>query len=159
MDENNLRMTNNIRLQFANLADQLIVEEKIEKARAILDKSIEVMPNHNVPFDRLMLPIIENYYKIGDNEKANAIAEIVFDRFAEDFEYYLSADVEQSMNLRQDIQMSYYVLQRLNMFVTQMYPQEELRGKLSEKFTTLDKAFELKIQEMEAYRTMPGVRF
>lgn len=159
MDENNLRMTNNIRLQFANLADQLIVEEKIEKARAILDKSIEVMPNHNVPFDRLMLPIIENYYKIGDNEKANAILEIVFDRFAEDFEYYLSADVEQSMNLRQDIQMSYAVLQRLNMFVTQMYPQEELRGKVSEKFTTLDKAFELKIQEMEAYRTMPGVRF
>jgi len=159
MDENNLRMTNNIRLQFANLADQLIVEEKIEKARTILDKSIEVMPDHNVPFDRLMLPIIQNYYKIGDDEKANAILEIVFDRFAENFEYYLSADVENALNMRQDIQMSYAVLQRLNVFVTQMYPQEDLKDKINERFKTLDNAFELKIQEMEAYRTMPGVKF
>ncbi len=159
MDENNLRMTNNIRLQFANLADQLIAEEKIDKARTILDKSIEVMPDHNVPFDRLMLPIIQNYYKIGDDEKANAILEIVFDRFAENFEYYLSTDVDKALNMRQDIQMSYAVLQRLNIFVTQMYPQEELKDKVNERFKTLDAAFERKIQEMEAYRTMPGVKF
>lgn len=160
MDENNLRMTNNIRLQFANLADQLIAEEKIEKARTILDKSLEVMPDHNVPFDRLMLPIIQNYYKIGEDEKANAIMEIVFDRFAENFEYYLSTDVDKALNIRQEIQMSYAVLQRLNMFVTQMYPQDdELKGKVSERFNSLDAAFERKIQEMEAYRTMPGVKF
>ena len=159
MDENNLRMTNNIRLQFANLADQLIAEEKIDKARTILDKSVEVMPDHNVPFDRLMLPIIQNYYKIGEDEKANAILEVVFDRFAENFEYYLSADVDKALNMRQDIQMSYAVLQRLNIFVNQMYPQEELKGKINERFTRLDAAFERKIQEMEAYRTLPGVKF
>ena len=160
MDENNLRMTNNIRLQFANLADQLISEEKIEKAGNVLDKAIEVMPDHNVPYDRLMLPIIQNYYKIGEDEKANAITEIVFDRFAENFEYYLSTDVDKAMNMRQEIQTSYAVLQRLNAFVTQMYPQDDtLKGKINERFESLDAAFERKIQEMEAYRTMPNMKF
>jgi len=159
MDENNLRMTNNIRLQFANLADQLIEEEKIEKAGEILDKCLEVMPDHNVPFDRLMLPIIQNYYKIGEDDKANAILETVFDRYAENFEYYLSANVENAVNMRQDIQMSYAILQRLNVFVTQMYPQEELKSKINERFDALDAAFERKIQEMEAYRTQARVKF
>lgn len=160
MDENNLRMTNNIRLQFANLADQLIKEEQIEKARNILDKSVEVMPNHNVPFDRLMLPIIENYYKIGEDDKANAILEIVFKRYADDFEYYLSADVDKAVSMSREMQMSYSILQRLNLFVNQIYPQEDtVKEKITARYEMLDAAFDLKIQDMEAYSSKPTRRF
>ncbi len=160
MDENNLRMTNNIRLQFANLAEQLIAEEKTDKAKNVLDKCVEVMPNHNVPYDRLMVPIIQNYYRIGDDEKANEILEEVFERYAEDFEYYMSVDVEDAIQLQQDIQMSFAVVQRLNLFVNQMYPQdEEMKSKIKSRFDELDAAFDLKIQEIEAYRTQPRVSF
>jgi hypothetical protein len=159
MDENNLRMTNNFRLQFANLADQLIVEEKIDKARNVLDKCVEVMPNHNVPFDRLMVPIVENYYKIGDFEKANELLSIVFDRYENDFEYYMSVDPEWALKMRQDIQMSYAVMQRLHLYATRMYPQGEFGDQLNERFDRIDAAFDTKIQEMEAYRTGQRVKF
>jgi hypothetical protein len=159
MDENNIRMTNNLRLQFANLADQLILEGKEEKAKNVLDKSIEVMPHHNVPFDRLMVPIIEGYYRIGENEIANEIVEIVFDRYAEDFEYYMSVDPEFALKMRQDIQLSYSVLNRLHAYVTRIYPQEDLRDIIDERFKALDKAFDLKIQEMEQFRAAPLKRF
>ena len=159
MDENNLRMTNNIRLQFANLADELIAEEKIDKARDILNKCLEAMPDHNVPYDRLMVPIIQDLYKIGDDEKANAILQTVFDRYAEDFEYYLSADPENAISMRQDIQMSFAVLQRLNIFVTRMYPQDSLKDKIGPRFEKLDKAFDAKIQELERYRTQSRIKF
>lgn len=159
MDENNLRMTNNIRLQFANLAEELINEEKIDKARTILNECLRVMPDHNVPYDRLMLPIVESLYKIGEDEKANAITEIVFDRYAEDFEYYLATRPEDAITMRQEIQMSFSVLQRLNIFVSRMYPQEELKEKIGPRFEALDKAFDAKIQELERFRTQPQVRF
>ncbi len=160
MDENNLRMTNNIRLQFANLADQLIKEEQIDKARNILDKSVEVMPNHNVPFDRLMLPIIENYYKIGEDDKANAILKIVFNKYADEFEYYLTVNVDKAIGMSREMQMSYSILQRLNTFVNRMYPQEEsFMEKISSRYDMLDAAFDLKIQEMEAYSSKPLRRF
>jgi hypothetical protein len=159
MDENNIRMTNNIRLQFANLAEQLIAEEKLEMALNTLDKCVEVMPNRNVPFDRLMVPIIQNYYRLGEDDKANEILEVVFDRYAEEFEYYISNDVETSLNLQQEIQMSFAIMQRLHMYVTNLYPQEELKDKIGKRFEELDKAFDLKIQEMEDYRSQPRVKF
>lgn len=159
MDENNIRMTNNIRLQFANLAEQLIDEEKIDMAKDVLDKSVEVMPHHNVPFDRLMVPIIQNYYRVGEDEKANEILGILFDKTADEFEYFMSVDVEKAVQLRRDIQMSYQVMQRLHSYVTQQYPQEELGEKLDAKFEEMDKMFDAKIQEMEAYRLKDSVKF
>src|SRR5690606_28872124 len=139
---------------------QLIKEEQIDKARNILDKSVEVMPNHNVPFDRLMLPIIENYYKIGEDEKANAILEIVFKKYADEFEYYLSANVDKAIGMSREMQMSYSILQRLNTFVNRMYPQEEsFIEKISPRYEMLDAAFDLKIQDMESYSSKPIRRF
>jgi hypothetical protein len=159
MDENNLRMTNNLRLQFSNLAEQLIIEQKEDKALNVLDRSLEVMPDHNVPFDKLMVPIAENYYELGENEKANAITKTVFDRYAEDFEYYMSLDPKFAVQLQQDIQIAYSVMRRLRDDVTQRYPQEGLSDELNERFETLDKAFDEKIKELEMYRSQPLMRF
>ncbi len=55
MDENNLRMVSNLRMQFANLADALTEEGKQEKAITILDKCFEVMPEP-VSYTHLTLP-------------------------------------------------------------------------------------------------------
>lgn len=159
MDENNLRMTNNLRLQFANLAEKLIEEQKEEKALKVLDKSIEVMPHHNVPFDKLMVPIVENYFELGENEKANEISQMLFDRYADDFEYYLSLDPKFAVQVQRDIQMSYSVLRRLRDNVVTRYPQEGLKDQFEERFEALDKAFDIKIQELEAYRTTPKMKF
>ncbi len=160
MDENNIRLTNNIRLQFATLAEELIKEDKPDKALQILDKCIEAMPPHNVPYDRLMVPIIENYYRIGENDKANALAKVLFARYEEDFEYYMSLDPEWVMQLRQDMQMSYAVAQRLNLFVTRIYPQDEdVKALFDDRFQAMDQAFDAKIQELEAARARENVKF
>ena len=157
MDENNLRMTNNLRLQFANLADKLILLGKEDKAKNVLDKAVAVMPDHNVPFDRLMIPIIESYYQVGEDQKANEIAQIIFDRYAENFEYYLTFTPEQALGIRQELQIAYMVISRVNSLVTERYPQDDIKDEINERFDRLDKAFEIKIQEMEAART--GKRF
>lgn len=160
MDENNLRLTNNIRLQFAALTDQLIEEEKIEKARAALDRAFEVMPDHNVPFDRLVTPLIENYYKIGENDKANAIAQVVFDRYLEDFEYYVSLDPEWSSRMQREMQLSYAVMQRLNIYVSRLYPQDdEIQERFRSAFDQVDAAIDAKFREIEAARSRSSVKF
>jgi hypothetical protein len=160
MDENNLRLTNSIRLQFAALSDQLIEEEKIEMAGAVLDKSFEVMPDHNVPFDRLVVPLVENYYKIGQNDKANEIAEILFDRYVEDFEYYVSLDPQWSGQLQREMQLSFAIVQRLNLYVTRLYPQEgEIVEKFQSSFEAMEAAYDAKFREIEAARTSKSIKF
>ncbi len=159
MDENNLRMTNNFRLQFANLADQLIEEEKIEMANNVLDRCVEIMPEHNVPYDKLMMPILEAYYRTGENEKANALITKLFDRYEEDFQYYMSLDAEWALQMQQELQMSYAVLQRATSLVSRVYPQEDLKDDFEERFDNLDQAFDAKIQAMEQLKARARVKF
>ena len=71
LDENILRMTTNLRLQLSSLAEELIAQGKDDKALTILDLSLNKMPEHNVPYDRILLPTVEAYYAIGEIEKGN----------------------------------------------------------------------------------------
>ena len=106
-----------------------------------------------------MVPIAENYYALGENEKANEITKIVFDRYAEDFEYYMALEPKFAIQLQQDIQIAYSVMRRLRDDVKQRYPQEDFGNELDERFLELDKAFDIKIKELEAYRTQPTMKF
>jgi hypothetical protein len=62
MDENNLRMTTNIRINCSRLAQALIIQGKHELAEKVLDKSIEMMPDTNVPFNFFVSDLPELYY-------------------------------------------------------------------------------------------------
>ena len=65
MVETNMRMTYNLRNNFARLADALLREGKTDSAIAVLDKCIEVMPDHSIPYNFFMTPIAEAYYRAG----------------------------------------------------------------------------------------------
>ena len=158
MDENNLRMTTNLRLQVSNLADQLIKEGKKDKAKKLLDKSLLVMPERNVPYTRIMLPLVENYYKLGDNETANKINNRLFDIFEEEMNYYLSLDTKWAGQVSDDMQMSMMVTQRLQMYASQMYPQKELGPALAKRFDLLEKTYQQKMQEIETNKRRNTVK-
>jgi len=46
------------------------------------------LPEYNVPYDMFMLFICEDYYKVGDMETANEIANRLVEIAAHDFNYY-----------------------------------------------------------------------
>ncbi|MFB6307501.1 MAG: hypothetical protein ABEH43_11060 [Flavobacteriales bacterium] len=94
LDINNRRMARNLRLQFSNLARALIKEDKKKKAKKVLDKCIEVIPQHNLQYGHLMATIARHYYKIDEIEKGNEIAKKTFNRYEEDLKYYTSLEPE-----------------------------------------------------------------
>ncbi|MFZ6050363.1 glycosyltransferase family 117 protein [Halocola ammonii] len=148
MDENNRRMTTNLRLQFANLANELTQEGQEEKAIEILDKSMEVMPEVNVPFDRVMLPIAEAYYELGEDEKGNEIVSRLFDLAEDDLEYFFSLSDERQAMLSQEIRIQLSVATRIESLVNDEYPQPELGPELQQRLDAL----------MEAYSGRPAPR-
>lgn len=75
---------NNYRDNFYSLAQALIRENKLDSARLVLDKCIEIMPNEIVYYDFYMIPIIESYYKLEEFEKANKIAKVLANNLNED---------------------------------------------------------------------------
>ena len=151
MDENNLRMTTNLRLQFSNLADALITEGDTTRAEKVLDKCMNVMPERNVPFNRIMIPIMEDYYEVGANDKANALAERLYQIHSEQLQYFLSLPTEWAAQSSRDMQIDYMVSQRIIQDVTRTYPQKALGDSLSKGFQDIQMDYAKKLQDIDRY--------
>ena len=138
MDENNLRMTTNLRLQFSNLAEEFIMAGNNEKAKAILDKAIEVMPERNVPYNRIMVPIMEAYYQVGDTANGNKLAKRLFDIFEDNLEYYYSLEPEFMMQDRQELEIANMVSNRIVQVVERKGGDTALTENLKQRLQVLN---------------------
>ena len=109
MDENNRRMTSNLRLQFSHLAEQLITEGKKDKAVEVLDKCMNVMPEKNVPYDQpqIMWTLSELYYEAGDSVKGLNLAKRMYELNNQELNYFnsLQGDGERQGMMTRDIEM------------------------------------------------------
>ena len=73
MDENNLRMTMNLRSNFERLASNLIDEGKPDLAIKALDRCFEVLPENNVPYNFFVIQLSDAYYRAGVTDKPDQI--------------------------------------------------------------------------------------
>jgi hypothetical protein len=148
LQENDLRMTTNLRLQMSNLAEALITEGRKDSAIQVLDKSLDMMPERNVPFDRILIPTIEAYYKAGALEKADTIALRLFDIMEENMQWYMSLDPEKAEKVSDDMGITHMVLQRIADVSGTMYSRP-IGADLKKRFEEVDQAFTEKVTEME----------
>ena len=90
LDETNRRMATNLRRIFARLSGSLLDEGKRDSAIVILDKAMNILPNETVPYDYFIIPVIENYYRAGEEQKATAVARQKAEMLQKELNYYLS---------------------------------------------------------------------
>ena len=91
-----------IRKTFALLASSLINEGKTKKATKVLDKCMEIMPNKIMPFDDSMLGIVNNYYMLGEVEKADNIIVTILNTYKQYLIYYNSLNDRHLMSVLSD---------------------------------------------------------
>ena len=115
LDENNRRMVTNLRMQMNNLAEQLIIENKMDKAAAVLNKSINSLPEKNAPYDQpqIMWQTAELLFKAGDLQTATKLAERVFELNNQMLDYYESLTPAEKKTIERKMQMSAFVNEEL----------------------------------------------
>jgi hypothetical protein len=136
MDENNMRMTMNLRNNFNRLADALIKENRKEMAKEILDKGLEVMPESVVPFNYFIMYFADNYYKIGEIEKANQLVRRLKDIYVDDIIYYSTLEDRYAKTIPRDMEQGMQILRQL-MFIATTYDQEELTDEIQAEILAL----------------------
>jgi hypothetical protein len=82
------------------LADALLKEGKTDSAIMVLDKCIEVMPDHSIPYNFFMTPVAEAYYRADEVEKANLIMVRLMEIYESDLSFYLSLSGEQAKKIK-----------------------------------------------------------
>ncbi len=163
MDENNRRMTTNLRLQFSNLADELVNEGKDVKALNVVKKLLEVTPEKNVPYDRVMLPVAETLNALGRvdttrstveplNEQQRAEAAQLgetltlrlFDIFEDEMFYFLSLEERFFVQTVDQLSLLYQINSRLTQALEVYNPGSEALRSMKERLDAIDRAIEEK---------------
>jgi hypothetical protein len=147
LDENVLRMTTNLRLQIATLASELATEGRKKEAKQVLDLAQEKMPENNVPYDRIMLPIIEAYYQAGDSTSANRLTKRLYQIMDENMTWYLSLSPSFADKVSDDMGMAKLVMERLA-HTAQVNGQKALADSLNARSAEVDTLYEMKLQDI-----------
>lgn len=88
----------------ARLIEQLINEDKLDKAEEMADLAIAKMPVDDFGFYSLLEPYISAYYEIGNKEKGRDLYKDVVKKYQENLMYYSSLSLEnQERKVGEDI--------------------------------------------------------
>jgi hypothetical protein len=71
LDENNVRMSQNVRSSLVRLADGLLEQGKRDSAIAVLDRCNELVPNEKVAYNYFNLLMAGSYYRAAGNNVKN----------------------------------------------------------------------------------------
>ncbi len=119
-----------IRDVFVRLSSALLDEDKIDKAVEVIDRCVEILPNHALEFDFTMLPLLENYYIAKQDDKANEIVKTIAYRLEQELEYYARFSGSYSTGIQRDKSIALYTLREMTTLL-QHYKQETMFEEVS----------------------------
>ncbi|MDR3327166.1 MAG: DUF2723 domain-containing protein [Prevotellaceae bacterium] len=93
IDETNRRTCQSLRSTFAQLAESLIRENKMEQAKQVLDKGMKEVPETAIPYDWGMITFVDSYFKAGEAQKAEDLLNKVVHNVEQNIQYVISLPV------------------------------------------------------------------
>ena len=103
MDQTSRRMLSTFRLYFTQLVDELINAGENEKALIALDKITSMVPDSAVSYGTDGLLFARAYYRLGENEKADALISEIHNRINANLNWFERLKSAQIANTMTDI--------------------------------------------------------
>ncbi|MEM7484084.1 MAG: DUF2723 domain-containing protein [Bacteroidota bacterium] len=91
------------RSNLARLMETLIAENKIEKAKDVIDIAMTNIPVEHFYFYAFVEPFVDGYYKVGETEKARALFEELKSVYQDRLEYYSEIPLDEQYEKIDDI--------------------------------------------------------
>ncbi|MDR1624631.1 MAG: DUF2723 domain-containing protein [Tannerellaceae bacterium] len=140
IDETTMSMCRSYRVFiFGKLATSLINEEKYDKALAILDKCVEVLPSENIPLDYSILSIAESYYILGQKEKAAALYEELLNNMMRNIRWFFRLKPSQLASVANTLESDLYIMQEALRVIEHFDP--DLSNNYMEEFNNFRMAY------------------
>ena len=127
-----------LRNTFVRLAEKLHQEGQTEKAIAVVDRIMELMPHEKFPYnfqhDYFISGIIECYYQLGETEKASALMQRYAGIMEQDLQYLFSLEPRFAAALAQEKQIGIQMLGQL-LAIANHYAQADLSESLGQSYS------------------------
>jgi hypothetical protein len=136
-------------------ADMKKAEAEIAEAQLkiteVINKSIEVMPHHNVPFGKVFPSYVSAYYVGGNEAKAQEYSDTMFALFEEEMNYYLDVDPKFSSNMIEDMYSAYRSIFSLYQASAVFGTDKEHQEKVSADFFRITENVQSGLDEIKKY--------
>ncbi|MDR1779809.1 MAG: DUF2723 domain-containing protein [Tannerella sp.] len=112
IDETVMRMCKSYRtVLFSELASALHAEGQDEKAIAVLDKGMEVLPFENVPLDYSALSMADMYVQLNQQEKAEQLLNAIADHSMRAIRWMFRFPNDKQLKIQRDLELHLSVVQ------------------------------------------------
>ncbi|MDR3269011.1 MAG: DUF2723 domain-containing protein [Tannerella sp.] len=114
LDETVMRMCKTYRVAiFGELAEALLQEGKRDKALAVLDKCMQVLPPENVPCDYSAFIIGELYLKMGEKVKGEQVLNSIADHSMRSIRWFLKLTPNQLAGVQRELSTQMNIMQNI----------------------------------------------
>lgn len=140
----------------ARLIEQLINEDKLDKAEDIADIAMENMPVDYFGYYTLLEPYISAYYEVDNQEKARQLFKDVTVKYQESLTYYSGLEIDKQERLFEEI---YTDIQRykglVDLLITYDLEFAEIEGETFNNYLKLFRHFYGNDSEEDEYNSPP----
>lgn len=96
------------RIAFLRLANQLLAEQQTDRARTVLNKSLDSIPDRSIPYDQISALYVSPLLRAGETAKALHVADTLIRRSDDNLRYYIETSGDQ-----QEIRLNLYVMDQV----------------------------------------------
>ncbi|MFM1877860.1 MAG: hypothetical protein RLZZ241_726 [Bacteroidota bacterium] len=121
------------RSNLARLMEQLIAENKIDKARNVIELALTQMPVKYFDFYTFAEPFLDGYYKVGETEKARDLFEELKAIYNDRLDYYAGIPLAEQYALAEEILQNLEAYKRLTEILSNN-KDTQLEGPETEQF-------------------------
>ena len=141
LDENIKRMLMNFRNNFGRLALECLATGDTVRAKAAVDRCMEVILPEAAPMDYFMIPIADACYRMGDTARANSYIEQIAAHTEEELRFFLGFGREHDRDLDYEMQVRFHTMQE-TLRLSSINAQTDLFTKLEATFRELIALYE-----------------
>lgn len=128
---------------------QAIVDTCRIKIEQVLDRSMVVMPEYNVPYDKVFPSYIATYYAAGIEAKGEELSKKMIAIFEEELDYYLSVEPEFTATMVDDFFQAYRSMFSIYQSVNAYGTNDAHIDFVSQKFLTLTERVQLALPKIQ----------
>ncbi|MDR1675620.1 MAG: tetratricopeptide repeat protein [Tannerella sp.] len=140
LDETVMRMCKSYRMVlFGDLASALIEEGKNDRALAVLDKAMQVLPPENVPYDYTLLGIAEMYMTLGEKDRCEQILNGIANNSMRSLRWFFKLRPDQLPGIQRDFRLQMDVMQ--NVMVIGLRNNPEFGSAFKDEFNNFRMAY------------------
>ena len=129
------------RTNLGRLMEQLILENKIDKAKTIIELAMKKMPLEKFGYYTALEPFASGYYKVGEKQKARQLLTTLMTKYKEQLKFFSGMKSREQDGVTIEIQRSLIYFKSL-LEIAKDQKDIEFFNKNKPSFDTVNKTFE-----------------